>query len=141
MNFQARAISWAIGILIAGYGTRLGAQNSRLSEGHALLGELGCVQCHFDPKISSSLRERTPDLSSAGLRYNSAYLFDYLQNPVKVRRHLGRARMPDFRFSEKEALALTAFLEQQRQASGLWPDLPAKIQTHLDDPPRTISQT
>src|SRR5258706_7048151 len=80
----------------------------------ALIAELGCANCHTDLKMKGSLRERTPDLSSAGLRYNPAYLFDFLQNPIKVRRHLGRARMPDFHLSPKEALALVAFLETQR---------------------------
>lgn len=70
------------------------------------------------------MRERTPDLSSAGLRYNPAYLFDFLQRPTKVRRHLGVARMPDFSLSENEAVALVAFLETQRTVTGDWPPLP-----------------
>jgi mono/diheme cytochrome c family protein len=133
-------VPWAILIFLSARGTALPAQAPQLSGGQSLFGELGCAHCHFDSKISSSLRERTPDLSSAGLRYNPAYLFEYLQNPLKVRRHLGRARMPDFRLSDKEALALTAFLQEQRKASGQWPELPPEVQTQLGDPPRQISE-
>ena len=96
-----------------------------------LIAELGCANCHTDLKIASPLKEKTPDLSSAGLRYNPAYLFDFLQNPVKVRRHLGRARMPNFHLSEKEALALVAFLQNQREVPGKWLPLPSEISNQL----------
>jgi mono/diheme cytochrome c family protein len=93
-----------------------------------MIAGLGCGSCHGDLNITSDLRERLPDLSSAGLRYNPAYLFDYLQNPVKIRRHIGLARMPNFRFSEEEALALTLFLEKQQRLSGEWPEFPPGIE-------------
>lgn len=89
--------------------------------------ELGCTYCHGDLRFQSTLRDLTPDLSSAGLRYNPAYLFEYLQNPTRVRQHLGRARMPNFRFSEKETLAVVAFLETQRSTPGAWPAIPAAV--------------
>lgn len=91
------------------------------TRGTTLFVELGCAACHSDLRLGSTLRERTPDLSSAGLRYNPAYLFDFLQRPSKVRRHLGVARMPDFYLSESEAVALVAFLETQRTVTGQWP--------------------
>src|ERR1051326_9621371 len=77
----------------------------------AMMTELGCLYCHADLPGKSSLRDMAPDLSSAGLRYNPAYLFEFLQRPTKVRQYLGRARMPDFHFSPPEALALAAFLQ------------------------------
>lgn len=80
----------------------------------ALIGQLGCANCHGDLQVKGNLRELTPDLSSAGLRYEAAWLFEFLRNPTKVRRHLGPARMPDFYFSDREAIALIAFLETQR---------------------------
>lgn len=91
-----------------------------------LIAAMGCASCHTDLPSRSSLRERTPDLSFAGSRYQPDYLFQFLQNPVKVRRHLGRARMPDFHLSPQEALALTAFLETQRAlpAPAVAPDWP-----------------
>ena len=69
-----------------------------------------------------------PDLSSAGLRYNPAYLFEFLQRPTKVRQYLGRARMPDFHFSPPEALALAAFLQTQQTIPGSWPELPSSVE-------------
>src|SRR5258707_10143577 len=96
-------------------------------EGRALITELGCANCHSTLNLKSSLRERSVDLSAAGLRFNPAYLFQYLQNPAQVRHHLGRARMPDFRFSEKEAFALVQFLRTQTNVSGQWPALPPGI--------------
>jgi cytochrome c oxidase cbb3-type subunit 3 len=108
--------------------------------GEALFAELGCAACHTDLQFSTSLRERTPDLSSAGLRYNPAYLFEFLQDPGKVRRHLGRARMPGFYLSANEALALTAFLEAQREIPGPWPAIPAAIREAAKAPPQNISK-
>src|SRR6185503_17637169 len=138
MTLKLRVPLWAIGLLMAA--TRMLAQGVPSVE--SLVAEPGCAHCHTDlkttsPLSASTLRERTPDLSSAGLRYNPAYLFDYLQNPVPVRQHLGRARMPNFRLSEKEALALVEFLEKQTLAQG--PDLPAEVQERLAAPPRTVS--
>src|SRR5687768_11066023 len=90
----------------------------------ALISELGCANCHTDLPFKSTLRERTPDLSSAGLRYSAPWLFDFLQNPVQVRRHLGRARMPAFHLIEEESLALIAFLQTQTNTTGEWPPVP-----------------
>jgi mono/diheme cytochrome c family protein len=102
----------------------LAASAQAPTRGEALFVELGCAACHVNRILSSPWRERTPDLSSAGLRYNPGYLFDFLQRPSKVRRHLGVARMPDFYLSENEAVALVAFLETQRAITGEWPVVP-----------------
>jgi mono/diheme cytochrome c family protein len=121
-------------LLVAG--TLFLAAGGRAAEtdGQALLAELGCANCHSTLNDKSSLRERTVDLSTAGLRYNPAYLLQYLQNPGKVRHHLGRARMPDFRFSEKEAFALVQFLRIQTNISGRWPELPMEVSGQFSQP-------
>lgn len=93
-----------------------------------LIRELSCSNCHADLKIESNIHEKIPDLSFAGLKYNSAYLFEYLQNPAKVRQNIGYARMPDFHLSEKEALALVFFLETQKKISTDYPDFPTWLQ-------------
>ena len=105
----------------------------------ALLSELGCANCHSTLPTPSPLRELTPDLSSAGLRYNPGYLLDYLQSPVQVRRHLGAARMPNFYFDEPEALAVVAFLETQRVLAGAWPELPAGVKAPTGSKSRALS--
>jgi mono/diheme cytochrome c family protein len=68
-------------------------------------------------------------LSHAGLRFNPV-IFDYLQNPAQVRRHIGASRMPNFYFSLKEALAVALFLEKQMQVEGKWPEFPAALRDY-----------
>jgi mono/diheme cytochrome c family protein len=115
-------------------------ETSLARRGKALMGELGCASCHTELRLDNTLRERTPDLSSAGLRYRPSWLFEFLQNPVKVRQHLGRARMPGFHLTEKEALALVAFLETQRTISGQWPPLPDPVLKPASAPARPVSR-
>jgi hypothetical protein len=98
-----------------------GSVFGQIPAGENIVRELGCASCHSDLNLPSNLRERTPDLSSAGLRYNSAWLFEFLQRPSKIRHHIGNARMPSFHLSEGEALALTLFLETQKTIPGSWP--------------------
>ncbi|MCG8603595.1 hypothetical protein MJD09_01160, partial [bacterium] len=92
----------------------LGVPQAR-SPAEVLISELGCVGCHLGLPDSTDIRDVSPDLSDAGLRFNPAYLFAYLQNPTKVRPYIWPTRMPDFKFSPEEALALTLYLETQRQ--------------------------
>lgn len=85
-----------------------------------LLQELGCATCHSGLPQTSSLRDKTPDLGHAGMRFNPAYVFDYLQNPSQVRKHLGAARMPGFHLDERESLALALFLSTQIHLDETW---------------------
>ena len=119
---------FAVTLLSPGLQSPLAAETNLLARGRELATQIGCAQCHTELTPNSSLRELAPDLGSAGLRYQPAWLFEFLQNPSRIRQHLGAARMPDFWLSEKEALALTTFLEAQRHVSGNWPRLPAALQ-------------
>src|SRR4051812_27432029 len=107
--------------------THIQAASPVRNVGTELCSELGCVYCHTDVRAPSKLRELTPDLSTAGLRYNPGYLFEYFQNPVRVRQHIGRARMPNFHLTPKETLALVRFLETQKTIPGEWPGLPDAV--------------
>jgi len=104
-----------------------GAVMEDVSQGQLLASRLGCAQCHTELAANPALRDATPDLSSAGLRYQPAWLFEFLRHPTRIRQHLGPARMPAFSLTDKEALALTAFLEAQRHVAGTWPALPAEV--------------
>ena len=75
-----------------------------------IIEELGCGNCHSGVNVSTILLNRAPDLSYAGLKYNEAFLFDYLKSPQKIRYNIGNSRMPNFGFSDDEALALTKYL-------------------------------
>ncbi|MGH7454855.1 MAG: c-type cytochrome, partial [bacterium] len=96
----------------------------------SLLKDLACANCHSGISVASNIHDKAPNLSHAGLRYNPAHLFDYLQNPTQVRRHLGLSRMPNFFFDQKEALALTLFLERQTQVEGKWPEYPTSLRSY-----------
>ncbi len=113
--------------------------------GETLVVELGCVQCHADLGRPGGIREQAPDLSHAGLRYRSGYLFNFLLNPQPVRRHLGRARMPSFHLNEAEALALTLYLETLREpatsGAGRRPELPGSVRALELQPPKRLSQS
>jgi mono/diheme cytochrome c family protein len=128
--------------LLAGFAPTLRLGQPLPAPGAAgLMAELGCAYCHTDLKIASSLRDRTPDLSFAGLRYQPAWMFEFLQNPVAVRHHLGRARMPGFHLSPKEALALAVFLGDQQHVAGAWPPLPDAVRSQLTGPAQAISRS
>ena len=90
-----------------------------------LIKDLACSSCHSGLNIESEIIARNIDLSHAGLRYNPAYLFEYLQNPTKVRQHIRYSRMPNFSLDEKESLALVLFLEKQKYFKGEWRDFPS----------------
>ena len=122
VRFVPVLIAGLVGMTVMmGFG-RVGPGGARLMQG------LGCTLCHTQLGIESDLADHLPDLSYAGLRYRSAYLFRFLRQPDAVRRHIEPARMPDFRFSESEALAIVLFLEQQTRPGSEWPDYPAGLQ-------------
>ncbi len=87
------------------------------------IDQLGCLNCHGGSTVPNQLNGKAPDLSYAGARYQPAYLFEYLQNPSRVRNHIGISRMPDFQLEEQEALALTLYLTDQKKSSSVqFPD-------------------
>ena len=79
-----------------------------------IVEELGCGNCHSGVNSSKVMSGRAPDLSYAGLKYNEAFLFDYLKSPIKIRYNIGNSRMPDFGFSDNEALALAKYLMSRK---------------------------
>src|SRR6185503_2096937 len=89
-----------------------------IAEASQFISELGCAACHTTLPQKPVVKERAPDLSAAGLRYNPAWLFEFLQRPVKVRRHIGHSRMPNFHLAEDEAFALVEFLTTQTNIPG-----------------------
>lgn len=92
---------------VRAHGVRLA---SSPAGGAALVAELGCAACHAGVGTVNEARARAPTLADAGARYTPGYLFAYLANPTRVRRDIGRTRMPDFHLDEGERLALTLYL-------------------------------
>jgi len=64
--------------------------------------------------LKTTVREDAPDLSFEGDRVRPDWLFDFLKRPHSIRPGL-RARMPDFRLTDEEALALTEFIQTLRE--------------------------
>ncbi len=94
------------------------------ASGEKLMTELGCNACHAGLSDSLIIQSRAPSLAYAGLRYNPSYLFAFLQNPDRIRHHIGHSRMPDFQLSAEESLALALYLsEQQKKNSAPYPRL------------------
>ena len=79
-----------------------------------LINELGCGNCHLGAEKSTLIPVRAPNLSNAGSKYNSSYIFDYLKAPHSIRKNIGLSRMPNFNLSDKEAFALTIYLETKK---------------------------
>jgi len=81
------------------------------ADGEALLQELGCGACHGGLSGGAELiRSRAPSLDFSAVRYRPGFLFDYLENPTRVRPAIGSSRMPRYQLDERERLALTLYL-------------------------------
>ena len=101
------------------------AQDSITISNQALISELGCNACHNGlGSIPIDIQNKAPDFTFAGDKYQPSFLFDYLQNPTKVRHHIGHSRMPDFKLSPEERLALTLYLSEQKGAGKAMPKFP-----------------
>ena len=83
-------------------------------ETELLINELGCGNCHAGIEKSSVMSKRAPNLSYAGSKYNTSFIYNYLQSPHSVRKNIGRSRMPNFYFTEKEAFALSIYLASKK---------------------------
>ncbi len=68
-----------------------------------------------------------PQLDNAGRRYQTSWLFHFLQDPTQIRRHIGQARMPNFHLQKNEALALALFLSAQTSVQEDWLPLPPEL--------------
>lgn len=84
------------------------------TKGKALVAALNCQGCHRTPEEQTNPGPLPgPELGFEGDRVRPEWLFDFLQQPHRVRPAL-HARMPNFRLSTEEALALTEFLMSLR---------------------------
>lgn len=91
--------------------------------GKQLISNLGCPVCHELPGLDTTIREEAPNLTFEGEMVRPEWLFAFLKNPTRVRPAI-QGRMPDFRLTDREALALTEYLLSLRD--GL-PEPPAHV--------------
>jgi mono/diheme cytochrome c family protein len=75
------------------------------------VGELECQVCHMK---QGERRQIAPDLDQEGSKLNKNWLYSFLKKPVKIRpvgfMPLTKSVMPNFQFTDEEALSLTEFL-------------------------------
>lgn len=91
--------------------------------GQILIQNLGCPICHDVPGVTTPIREEAPHLSFQGEMVRPEWLFAFLKNPAPIRPSI-RGRMPDYRLSDREALALTEYLRTLRDET---PEPPAAL--------------
>lgn len=84
--------------------------------GRALIERLGCPVCHDIPGHTTTVRQEAPLLTFEGDRVKGDWLFAFLKSPHTIRPGIG-ARMPSFRLTDEEALALTEALAGFRDGS------------------------
>ncbi len=91
-------------------------------EGRVLIQRLGCPVCHDIPGHTTTVRQEAPDLTWEGDRVQADWLFAFLKAPHTIRPAVA-ARMPNFRLTDEEALALTEALRgfKDRAAKPLAP--------------------
>ncbi len=83
-----------------------------IDRGLVLYEDLGCIGCHhFEPPGYEDPYERT-SLHFVGAKYRPGALTGFLLKPHE---HYAWRRMPDFRLSTSEALALAAYLRDKSQ--------------------------
>jgi len=76
------------------------------SSAKRLMIESGCFGCH-EIKGYTDLPKIGPDLSRISAKTSPAWVFRWLRNPREYNPH---TRMPNFRFSDEQAEAVTAYL-------------------------------
>lgn len=80
--------------------------------GKRLIENLGCVACHTIEGHTTTVEKEAPDLTLEGDKVRPEWLFAFLKKPHILRPWLN-ARMPTFRLSDREALALTKFIREE----------------------------
>ena len=93
-----------------------------IAEGEKLFSDLGCGTCHSE--IKGDEKPIAPDLTYVGDKLKRSWALGYLKEPTSIRPWL-KARMPDFHFTEREALAITGYLMARRDKNAS--QLPAQL--------------
>ena len=84
-------------------------QASTVNRGKSLISDYGCIACHEIEGHESRVRAEAPNLTYEGEIVRRDWLFAFLRRPHGIRPSI-RARMPNLRLAEREALALAEYL-------------------------------
>jgi sulfur oxidation c-type cytochrome SoxX len=86
-----------------------------LARGRSLMADRNCVACHEVPGHDAA-EVRSPRLDGLAVKVSPAWLRGWLQKPKS---YLPKSRMGDFRLSDRDVEALTAFLLKPRATAPL----------------------
>ncbi len=85
------------------------AWTQEVPAGKRLIGDLGCPACHEIRGHDTTIQAEAPDLTYEGDKVRPEWLFAFLKRPHPFRPGL-KGRMPDFHFTDDEALAITQYV-------------------------------
>jgi mono/diheme cytochrome c family protein len=88
------------------------------ARGEALATSLGCAACHAGVGSVDEVRQRAPVLVAGGASLPAEFTFGYLAAPETRRPEIAPTRMPDFRLTEEERVALALYLAGGNAESG-----------------------
>jgi len=97
-----------------------------LSKGKKLFVKLGCHGCHLADGYSKEAKVG-PRLQRVASKVDPSWLYRWVKKPKD---YLPKTRMPEFKFSEKDAMAVTAYLLASSEESY---DLPNKFESGNPD--------
>jgi len=79
-----------------------------IERGKSLVQELGCVACHEIKGHDTAIKKEAPHLSFQGEMVQKDWLFNFLKRPYQIRPAV-KGQMPNFRLTDREALAITEY--------------------------------
>lgn len=95
----------------------------RLNKGKQILAENGCFGCH-EIKGFTEMAKIGPEINNMSAKVSPEWLFRWVRNPKDYNPH---TRMPNFKFSDDQAEAVTAFLWSVSQKKSYQPQRNASL--------------
>lgn len=108
--FRKRWISVVLFFILSIPFLKVWSQEDQVGDkGREIISNLGCSVCHPIDGHDTTVREEAPNLTFEGDKVRPEWLFDFLKKPYTIRLGIN-ARMPNFRLTDEEALAIVEFI-------------------------------
>ena len=104
----------------------------QVPDGAVLTKALGRGACHAGVPEGDAIREMAPPFGEGMAPLAPAYIFHYLDDPQTVRPEIAPARMPLYDITERERVALSLFVTNERELRGVDDALRAAMARHPD---------
>ena len=133
-GFGSKSAWGALPLLAAvAFGVAASAETGQqVPEGAVLTKALGCGACHAGVPEGDAIREVAPPFGEGMAPLAPAYIFHYLDDPQTVRPEIAPARMPRYELDERERVALSLFVTDERELRGVDDALRAGMARHPD---------